>query len=85
MSYRNLGTGHVWLLSIHGTGSILKPGFHSNAIACVACVAYTKTARNASACVGKQPITVATASTEHLAGACVCCVKFHATNASASQ
>ena len=34
----------------------LKPGFHSNAIACVACVAKTKTARNASACVGKQPI-----------------------------
>ena len=32
----------------------LKPGFHSNAIACIACVAgvaYTKTARNASACV----------------------------------
>ena len=27
----------------------LKPGFHSNAIACVACVAQTKTARNASA------------------------------------
>ena len=25
----------------------------------------TKTARNASACVGKQPIMVATASTEH--------------------
>jgi len=43
----------------------LKPGFHSNAIACVACVAYTKTARNASACVGKQPIMAATASTEH--------------------
>jgi len=41
----------------------LKPGFHSNAIACV----------------GKQPIMVATASTEHsyiLTGACVCCVKF---------
>ena len=40
----------------------VKPGFHSNAIACV----------------GKQPIMVAAASTERilLAGACVCCVKF---------
>jgi len=31
----------------------------------IACVALTKTARNASACVGKQPIMVATALTEH--------------------
>jgi len=29
----------------------LQPGFHSNSIACVACVVWTKTARNASACV----------------------------------
>jgi len=45
--------------------SCVKPGFHSNAIACVACVAQTKTTRNASVCVGKQPIVVATLSTEN--------------------
>ena len=44
----------------------LKPGFHSNAIASLRALRkITKTARNASACVGKQPIMVATASTEH--------------------
>ena len=62
-----------------------KPGFHSNAIACVACVAWTKTTRNASVCVGKQPIMVATASTEHSCWLALAFVawKFHATNASA--
>jgi len=37
----------------------VTPGFHSNAIA-----SQTKTARNANAWVGKQPIMVAAASTE---------------------
>ena len=49
----------------------LKPGFHPNAIACVACV-WMETGLNASACVGKQPIMVATASTEHPIGCCAC-------------
>jgi len=40
------------LLASHGTMQLMKPGFHPNAIACV----------------GKQPIMVATASTEHPIG-----------------
>ena len=45
----------------------VKPGFHPNAIACVRCV-WMETGLNANACVGKQPIMVATASTEHPIG-----------------
>jgi len=37
--------------------------FKRNRLRCVSCV--NETARNTSACVGKQPIMVATASTEH--------------------
>ena len=49
----------------------VKPGFHSNAIACV----------------GKQPIMVATASTEHSYWLALASVawNFHATDACASQ
>jgi len=47
----------------HPLINTVRPDF--NAIACVACVTQTKTARNANACVGKQPIMVATASTEY--------------------
>jgi len=50
----------------HNNNSV-KPGFHPNAITCVACV-WMETELNASACVGKQPIMVATASTEHPIG-----------------
>jgi len=49
------------------SGHTLRPGFHPNAIGCVACV-WTETELNASDCVGKQPIMVATASTEHPIG-----------------
>jgi len=48
----------------------VKPGFHSNTIACVdrvrcvRCVNKNRKKRK-RACVGKQPIMVATASTEH--------------------
>ena len=38
--------------------------FKRNRLRCVRCV-WMETGLNASACVGKQPITVATASTEH--------------------
>jgi len=48
----------------------LKPDFHPNAIAYVACVrcVWMETGLNASACIGKQPIMVATALTEHPIG-----------------
>jgi len=48
----------------------LKPGFHlskRNRLRCVRCV-WMETGLNASACVGKQPIMIATASTEHPIG-----------------
>jgi len=44
----------------------LKPGFHSDAIACVACVrCVNENRKKHKRFFGKQPIMVATASTEH--------------------
>jgi len=41
-----------------------------NRLRCVRCV-WMETRLNESACVGKQPVMVATASTEHLIGCCL--------------
>ena len=51
----------------------LKLGFHSNASACVACVAYTKTARNASLQAANHGCHCFDRAFL-FAGACVCCV-----------
>ena len=48
-----------------------------NRLRCVRCV-WMETGLNASACVGKQPIMVATASTEHPIGCCFCCCSVEA-------
>jgi len=84
------GQGQTPEVSRPRQGNIMqyfKPGFHSNAIvcfACVACVAYTKTARNASIFIGwrlrkRQPIGMLVRSSGNHdwllanASACVSC------------
>ena len=74
-SAKSTALTHVWPIR-----RLYRPTVHTqarfpykrNRLRCVRCVrcVWMETGLNASACVGKQPIMVATASTEHPIGCC---------------